>query len=108
MAHNPCLMCKGACCEYMVLDVTHMSASGIEWAILHGREYTGFAYDPKKTIVEIDQQCRWLTMGGKCRNYEERPQVCRAFKPGNPLCIEAVKRQREQPEQNRILMQGVD
>lgn len=104
---NPCKMCKGACCEYMVIDVTHMSKSGIEWALLHGKEYRGVATSPDKTIVELNVKCGELTMGGKCRKYEERPDVCRAFKPGNPLCIEAIRRQRTTLQQEKILRQSI-
>ena len=100
---RPCEICKGACCEYMLINVDHLNKDNQDWFLKHGKRYTGVASRLDETTVEIDKRCHELTMGGKCRNYGLRPEICKKFQPGNPLCIEAIRRQRD-PDQARTII----
>lgn len=102
---SPCSVCKGACCEYMLVNVDHLKSDHQLWFVKHGKLYTGVACRLDTVVVEVDHACRELTMGGKCRNYDGRPEICKTFKPGNPLCLEAIERQRT-PEQVKLIMEA--
>lgn len=104
---GPCSVCKGACCEYMVLNVDHLRPDVQKWFEYHGEEYAGVAsrLDTKNMI--IDQQCLQLTMNGKCGIYKSRPEICKALKPGSKMCVEAIERQRD-PEQAKLIMEAIN
>ena len=92
----------GACCQRMAL-----SSSLIRRVWMPGGE--GRAHDPMSRdraehlmiaaglpFIPSHQQangvwrygCTQLQPNGRCGAYEERPQVCRDFKPGSdPLCV---------------------
>jgi Fe-S-cluster containining protein len=44
--------------------------------------------------LRLDVRCTKLTDDGRCGIYEERPDVCREFAPGNRHCLEVVSRRR--------------
>lgn len=91
----------------MALNVDHLKPDIQRWFELHGELYTGVASRLDTKVMLIDQKCLQLTMGGKCRIYKERPEVCKAFLPGNLLCKEAVVRQR-MSDQVVLIMEAMD
>ena len=71
-----CLICKGACCESVVMDAD-----------------TGLRFDIGQDKVELATPCSKLC-GGRCSIWETRPEVCRVFEVGGVDCRAAVLRRR--------------
>lgn len=85
-----CSLCKGACCEEMLLPRGPADDDASRWFALHGtpviREGTPF--------LRFELRCTMLSPGGTCSVYEQRPEVCRTFELGGPECRDAVARRR--------------
>lgn len=82
---DACRLCRGACCETLVLPVVLEEAPvDIRQSMLMRgarRELGG---------VRIDSRCRFLSRKGLCSIHESRPDVCRKFEVGSPACRAAI------------------
>jgi len=85
---NPCDICKGACCERIVIN-----PQNDEWLKHHCQSKDGFYYLPVK--------CNMLDLG-KCTIYKDRPETCKTYKVGSFACISAVKWKHNDRTQKRI------
>jgi Fe-S-cluster containining protein len=80
-----CELCRGACCESIILPLTGLNDDGARWFRYHGR-LIGDA-------VELAAKCEHLRHG-RCDCYDTRPEPCRQFTVGGELCVSTVKRRR--------------
>ena len=55
-----------------------------------------------RTLVILPSRCPQLAVDGLCTIYDWRPHFCRVYKPGDPACLAAVKRQRTPEDFQRI------
>ena len=62
-------------------------ADEMHWIRLH-------AVPDGDTHLEFAVPCRELAGDGRCSIYEDRPNVCRAYKPGGADCLDTVRRRR--------------
>ena len=93
--HQACEMCRGACCEGMVIRPQDYGYRGdnLDWWRYHGTA-TGDG-------IYFNCRCRHLA-DGKCAIYGTRPQCCRDFFPGTAACVAAIHRVR--PQQARAIL----
>ena len=85
---TPCELCKGACCHYIVLPITREKDPKFhEWLKHRGEErFHG---------ISLRCKCQSLTKGGRCKIYDERPEICRDYEVGCIYCVDAIKRHHE-------------
>jgi len=87
---NPaCELCRGACCEAIVLPVKVQDPDIQRWIEYHGQ--------PTDRGIYFECKCSKLK-DGKCSIYEDRPKVCRVFEVGSAGCLTAIKRRRPEQE----------
>ena len=85
-----CEVCRGACCESMVIDLVNEPRVD-EWLLVRGKPLTKFR-------VEVETVCPSLS-NGRCSRYEYRPKACQVFEVGGELCKETVIRRRKNWEE---------
>lgn len=92
--NKACELCKGACCESIVVD-GNLNTKVDEWLVARGRSFTinTIGGVPVQKI-EIETVCPSLSLG-KCIRYEFRPEMCKEFEVGSKDCRDTVKRRRE-------------
>jgi len=96
---DPCFKCMGACCEYVMIDISKAPPDLSWWWSLHGTN----AHYKGRDFIELDARCRLLDKFGKCTSYDFRPDLCEKFEVGGDLCRMAIKRQRGEGAIERIL-----
>ena len=84
--HPACQLCRGACCESIVLPALPPGDEG-RWLGYHGRPLEGGAY-------EIPVPCTRLDSCGSCMIHASRPSVCRTYQVGGPACRATIARRR--------------
>lgn len=85
--NKACEICKGACCEFMALNIKHIVDNDtFRWLSCHGKAF--------ETIIELDIQCKHLE-NGVCSYYDKRPSVCKNMNVGSGMCLVAIGRQRD-------------
>lgn len=90
---TPCDICKGACCESIVVTAAGFSDEA-HWLRLHGKDVGGDS-------LEIEAPCRKLC-NGRCSIHDYRPSKCRLYAVGGPDCRATVLRRR--PEQAKEIL----
>jgi Fe-S-cluster containining protein len=88
-----CELCRGACCESIILPLAGLDDDGARWFRYHGK--------PMGEAVELQTRCEYLRHG-RCGCYQTRPEPCRAFSVGGELCRSTVERRR--PEQAAAIL----
>jgi hypothetical protein len=83
--HPACNLCRGACCESIVLDQTS-SAMVNEFLRARGRQLS-------RCRTEIETRCPHLK-DGACDCHASRPVACQLFAVGGAVCRETVARRR--------------
>lgn len=84
--HPACQLCRGACCESIVLhDLPPGDTS--RWLALHGRVLPSGS-------VEFPAPCRELDTCGLCRIHATRPEPCRTYAVGGVDCRATIIRRR--------------
>src|SRR3989304_4465568 len=86
--HPACKLCKGACCECIMLPWESVAQEDRDWFALHGRPFT--------TGVDLSIPCsKFNCLTGRCTIYETRPETCKKFAVGSPGCrlVIAVRRE---------------
>ncbi|WP_368855573.1 YkgJ family cysteine cluster protein [Sphingomonas glacialis] len=98
-------MSPGACCKRLNLSGGPAMPSGgfidspmsFERAE-HVAMQFGLPFRPSSQRIDgtWEWTCDQLTDAGRCGIYDDRPRLCRAFKPGaDPLCVHFVPRDDE-------------
>jgi Fe-S-cluster containining protein len=76
-----CTACGGACCKYFALEIdkpeTPEDYDNIRWYLAHDR--VNIFVEKKKWYLQVNTACRSLDQQGRCRMYEQRPQICRDY-----------------------------
>src|SRR3990167_2740060 len=86
--NKACALCKGACCESIVLDLTRsLTRDQLLWFSLHGTVEMGG--------VRLEAPCKMLK-SGECSVWSSRPNVCRDYKVGGKHCVEAIQKRRSE------------
>lgn len=108
-----CDDCNGACCRdiggppgyvSLVAPVMHWDTSEhestfIKWRFLNLQRWPTVPDEAKREVIdyvmglaehgeEAEGVCIWLGEDHRCRWYEHRPQMCRAYGVGSPGCLE--------------------
>lgn len=79
--HPACNLCRGACCESVIIAVPDPSDQ--QWLDLHGT--------PTEAGTMLRCRCSKLRPDGLCGIYETRPKTCRVFEPGCVGCRLAIR-----------------
>lgn len=107
-----CDDCNGACCRdiggppgYMELlapimrwDTTEHETLRIKWRFENLQRWGRIPEAARAELVEYanwladhgeqaEGRCVWLGQDNRCRWYEHRPAMCRAYKPGSQGCL---------------------
>lgn len=93
--NSACAICRGACCETVMVKVGDMEGDLATWLGYHGTVYGGW--------VEMGCRCEHLGGHGKCRIWEKRPKVCAGYLVGGWQCRDAIGRRRYGKLKKRIL-----
>lgn len=99
-AVNPCDLCRGACCETLVLPATIAGYFDREWLFARGEELEDHR-------VVLPARCPHLTPEGRCDIYVVRPMACNAYLVGGMYCRSAVRRRRS-PEKATEILEALD
>jgi len=98
--NNICSVCKGACCETIIVSPRQWGWSDdeIHWVELHGNLENG--------CVRMFCPCRNL-VNGVCAAYEDRPKMCDDYVVGSGSCKEAIRLLRSETTQ-KVLFYMMD
>ena len=81
----PCLSC-GICCTYVAVEVEGptglKAATEILWYLYHER-VSVYRDEDDEWLLQFGTRCQHLLPDNRCRIYEDRPHVCRAFDEGS-------------------------
>lgn len=84
-SHDLCRSCNGACCR----GVSTLPSDDPGWLANLPRNLRVEIVAKQESDPEgVKPPCLWLTKEGKCRHYEYRPFICRAFGPASVECFE--------------------
>ncbi|HUT59608.1 MAG TPA: YkgJ family cysteine cluster protein [Phycisphaerae bacterium] len=82
-----CLECNAKCCRYFCLEIdkpeTFDDFENIRWYMLH-EKVTAHIDDEGDWCLLIDNLCKMLVetpAGARCKDYANRPMICRRFDP---------------------------
>jgi Fe-S-cluster containining protein len=92
-----CELCKGACCESIVLPI-NASPTTTEFYAARGEVFMIAG----STYAEVPARCPHLSQSGKCKTYSNRPVACSRFTVGSTMCLTAIERRR--PAQAKAIM----
>ena len=90
-----CEVCRGACCETIVLHVTVPTVDMANYVQLHSVPVEGSPF-VKDRVFEC--KCTALSSAGRCNVYQARPQVCRDYRAGGVECLRTVVSRRTKKE----------
>jgi uncharacterized protein len=100
MLNLPVLNCDGcnaSCCRHMVMPPFVPLLVDLEWVNFlqnHPDLAAEIEAEYRRKRAEADwpseSPCFWLdTATGRCKHYNERPEICRDFEVGGEYCLEA-------------------
>ena len=93
---SPCDLCRGACCEGIILPVKVNEPDVKRWLSYHGEDVgRGWLFPCKCSKLK----------NGKCKIYSTRPNVCREFDVGSPGCLEAIELRR--PHKKEAIIESI-
>jgi Fe-S-cluster containining protein len=84
-----CELCKGACCESIILPISP-SPTSTEFYEARGSVFQVAG----QTMAEVPARCPYLSKAGKCMTYSQRPVACSRFTVGSLMCVTAIERRR--------------
>jgi Fe-S-cluster containining protein len=79
-------------------DIRPPSGDAMRWVALHGIQIES----AHRVDIEFECACTKLTAEGRCSIYDDRPLVCRDFRPGCNDCLEYVRKRRTPEDYARI------
>jgi len=99
-----CEKCQGACCEAICIDTLPLALSSDFQRFLEFRTTPQIReVDGKQKLMRLfEVPCRML-INGKCNVYNQRPMLCKVFKPGGVDCITTIVSRRG-PEKAREIL----
>lgn len=86
MKRADCLICKGACCEGILLTPYVAAQFDQEWLKVRAKHLDNGWW-------ELESKCPQLD-GGLCRIYTARPLACQNYQVGGEKCLGAIIRRR--------------
>ena len=92
-----CELCKGACCESILLPID-ASPMTTEFYEARGSVFELYGHQ----YAELPARCPYLSNLGKCMTYAQRPVACSRFVVGSVMCVTAIKRRR--PDRAEAIM----
>ena len=97
---HPCFVCRGACCESIVIDFGAALSD-------YGKEYFAIRCEVERLEnnhvgYRIRNRCPKL-LNGLCSIHETKPQHCKEGKIGAMFCLNAIMKYRSKKEQNKII-----
>jgi Fe-S-cluster containining protein len=95
LAAPPCEICRGACCESLLIPAFLIVDS--EWAQARGLKRA------RASAWEVGLPCAKLSPLGGCSIYESRPMTCRNYQLGGYGCSWALERRRSRENREAVL-----
>lgn len=87
--HSHCRKCPARCCRYFCFEIdkpdTYEDFENIRWYLTHQNISVHIDNEGDWCIL-IDNKCRNLIktpQGLRCKDYDNRPLICRKFSPAN-------------------------
>lgn len=81
---DPCKGCPGLCCRYVAVELDEPEDAEdwdeIKW-MLHHKNLTVYKDNDGDWLVEFKTDCKNLDENGRCKIYDERPELCREHDP---------------------------
>jgi Fe-S-cluster containining protein len=78
----PCEQCGSKCCKSVTWPIgtpnTSVEFDHIRWCLLH-EDVRVFIDHDDGWHIEFLTPCAWLGDDGLCRNYSQRPEICRIY-----------------------------
>lgn len=103
--HPACQLCRGACCESLVLNLPPTDSGS--WLALHGLPVNPPEDGVHRTnpgpaaagngglgLYEIEARCSKLSSCGRCTIHATRPEHCKTYAVGGADCRATVARRR--------------
>jgi len=87
-----CQECKAACCKHLTALTGEWPQEHLPWAKMRGLVKQK---DADLWEWHVRSPCQHLSKTGRCKIYDNRPQVCREFEVGGKACLKAQKIQKE-------------
>jgi len=85
----PCHECDARCCRYVATEIDRPSCKrdydNIRWYLKHEGVYVFKGHDGA-WYMEFKAACAELGKDGRCRDYANRPRMCREHGEGNIEC----------------------
>ena len=79
-----CQECGAKCCRYFCLEIdkpeTFEDYEDIRWFVLH-RNVAVHIEENGDWYLQVNNRCRNLRRDNLCRDYENRPIICRKYSP---------------------------
>jgi hypothetical protein len=97
MSAEACKLCRGACCESVMLLIDRNPLTA-EFYCARGEV---FAINGNP-VAELPCRCPHLSNSGKCKTYASRPVACIRFEAGSTMCLAAIERRR--PDQAEAII----
>ncbi len=95
LTHPACALCKGACCESILVNSLPVDQDNTEFYRARGFNVTG-------DYAWIETRCPQLDACGKCAIFATRPKQCVAYPVGGAACRITVKHRR--PDQAEAIL----
>ena len=75
-------MC-GKCCSFFIVPLgDNITDDMIDWYVKHEKTSVGLRQEDGMYWLILDLRCNDLGANGECTDYDNRPEVCRAFTCG--------------------------
>ncbi len=85
MKDNPCKNCS-KCCEYLAVEIDKPESKkdfdNVIWFVLHKNVQVYIGLD-NHWYIEFKSKCKELNPKGWCKQYEQRPKICRKYSAKN-------------------------
>lgn len=79
-----CKDCNGKCCKYIALELDEPTDRDdwdkIRWFLSHKNVIVYLDHDDD-WIIEFQTPCKYLDKNNRCKNYENRPNICKEHDP---------------------------
>ena len=86
---DACKICKGACCESIMLSIDRNPLTA-EFYRARGEVFAINGHP----FAEMPSRCPHLSGSGKCKTYASRPVACIRYEVGSALCLATIERRR--------------
>ncbi len=84
-----CKDCKAGCCKHVALPIekprSKQDYDFIRWYLLH-QDVNVYIDSDKSWMIEFKTPCLNLDKNFQCKDYNNRPKICKDFPPKDELC----------------------